>query len=58
MNDIINAIIIDDERMARQELLRLLKNHPEINVLSQAEDIEQGYDEIVKHNPDVIFLDI
>ncbi|MCJ8296518.1 MAG: response regulator transcription factor [Colwellia sp.] len=58
MNNIINAIIIDDERMARQELLRLLKNHPEIDVVSQAEDIEQGYDEIVKHKPDVIFLDI
>jgi hypothetical protein len=26
----LNAIIIDDERMARQELLRLLKKHPNI----------------------------
>jgi two-component system LytT family response regulator len=58
MSNIINAILIDDERMARQELLRLLKNHPEINVVAQAEDIEQGYDEIVKHKPDVVFLDI
>ena len=58
MSNIISAIIIDDERMARQELLRLLKNHLEINVVAQAEDIEQGYDEIVKHKPDVVFLDI
>ncbi len=58
MSNILNAILIDDERMARQELLRLLKNHPEINVVAQAEDIEQGYDEIVKHKPDVVFLDI
>jgi len=58
MTSTINAIIIDDERMARQELLRLLKKHPNINIISQAENIEQGYDEIVKHKPDVIFLDI
>ena len=28
MNNIISAIIVDDERMARQELLRLLKKSP------------------------------
>ncbi|MBA6263824.1 MAG: response regulator transcription factor [Colwellia sp.] len=54
----LNAIIIDDERMARQELLRLLKKHPQINVVAQAENIDQGFDEIEKHQPDIIFLDI
>jgi len=54
----IKAIIIDDERIARQEMLRLLKKHPEVEVVAQAENIEQGYEEIKKHNPDVIFLDI
>jgi len=54
----LNAIIIDDERMARQELLRLLKKHPHINVVAQAENIDQGLDEINQHQPDIIFLDI
>jgi len=54
----LNAIIIDDERMARQELLRLLKKHPQINVVAQAENIDQGLDEINQHQPDIIFLDI
>jgi two-component system LytT family response regulator len=54
----INAIIIDDERMARQELLRLLKKHPHINIVAQAENIDQGFDEIQTHQPDVVFLDI
>jgi two-component system LytT family response regulator len=58
MDNPLNAIIIDDERMARQELLRLLKKHPHINVVAQAENIDQGYDEIKKHQPDIIFLDI
>jgi len=54
----LNAIIIDDERMARQELLRLLKKHPHITVVAQAENIDQGLDEIEQHQPDIIFLDI
>ncbi len=54
----LNAIIIDDERMARQELLRLLKKHPNITVVAQAENIDQGFDEIQAHQPDIIFLDI
>ena len=58
MDKKINAIIIDDERMARQELLRLLKKHPQINIVAQAENIKQGFDEIEKNQPDLIFLDI
>jgi two-component system LytT family response regulator len=58
MDKPLNAIIIDDERMARQELLRLLKKHPNITVVAQAENIDQGFDEIETHQPDIIFLDI
>lgn len=58
MDKPLNAIIIDDERMARQELLRLLKKHPNITVVAQAENIDQGFDEIELHQPDIIFLDI
>jgi two-component system LytT family response regulator len=58
MTSKIKAIIIDDERIARQELLRLLKKHPEVEVVAEAENIEQGYEEIKNHTPDVIFLDI
>ena len=58
MDKQLNAIIIDDERMARQELLRLLKKHPNVNIVAQAENIDQGYDEIEQHQPDIIFLDI
>jgi two-component system LytT family response regulator len=58
MSDNIKAVIIDDERMARQELLRLLTKYSEIDVVAQAPNTEQGYEEIIKHKPDVIFLDI
>ncbi len=58
MDKPLTAIIIDDERMARQELLRLLKKHPHITVVAHAENIDQGFDEINTHQPDIIFLDI
>ncbi|MBA6291667.1 response regulator transcription factor [Colwellia sp. MB3u-70] len=58
MTKTINAIIIDDERMARQELLRLFKQHPCIQVVAQAENIDQGLEQIELQQVDVIFLDI
>lgn len=54
----INAVIIDDERLARNELKRLLLKHPEITVVAEAENITGGYEQIKSHSPDVVFLDI
>ena len=52
------AIIIDDERLARQELKNLLAAYPEIQIVGEAANAEQAAVEIEKLNPDVIFLDI
>ncbi len=52
------AIIIDDERLARQELKNLLAAYPEIQIVGEAANAEQAAAEIEKLNPDVIFLDI
>jgi two-component system LytT family response regulator len=52
------ALIIDDERIARQELRRLLAAHPEIQILGEAQNGEQALELIPKLTPDVIFLDI
>ena len=53
-----NALIIDDERIARQELKRLLAAHPEVQVVGEAGTGEQALDLIAKTLPDVIFLDV
>jgi len=58
MTKMINALIIDDERIARQELLRLLEPHTNIEVIAQAQDIDEGLEQIQKHHVDLIFLDI
>ncbi|KAA3638726.1 MAG: DNA-binding response regulator [Proteobacteria bacterium] len=53
-----NAMIIDDSRLARQELKHLLEPHPEINVQAEAANAEQALKLINKKIPDVLFLDI
>ncbi len=52
------AIIIDDERLARTELRKLLQDFPEIEVVDEASNAEEGITKIETHNPDLIFLDI
>jgi two-component system, LytTR family, response regulator len=52
------AIIIDDERLARTELRKLLQDYPEIEVVDEASNAEEGVQKIENHNPDLIFLDI
>jgi two-component system LytT family response regulator len=53
-----NALIIDDERMARQELKRLLSAHPDIEIVGEANTGEQALELIPRLAPDVIFLDV
>lgn len=52
------AIIIDDERLARTELRKLLQDYPEVEVVDEASNAEEGVQKIESHNPDLIFLDI
>lgn len=52
------AIIIDDERLARTELKKMLLEFPELEVVDEATNAEEGISKIEKHQPDIIFLDI
>jgi len=52
------AIIIDDERLARAELKKLLQEFPEVEVIDEAANAEEGISKIENLNPDLIFLDI
>ena len=52
------AIIVDDERLARNELRRLLLDYPEIEIVEEAANAQEGLDKIDQFNPDLIFLDI
>ena len=51
----IKAIIIDDERLARNELKKLLMDFPEIEVVAEATNAGEGIEKIENINPDLIF---
>ena len=54
----IKAIIIDDERLARNELKKLLEQHPDIQIIDEASNVDEAIEKIDLSRPDLIFLDI
>lgn len=54
----LKAIIVDDERLARAELKKLLQVYPDIDVVDEAANAEEGVNKIENQNPDILFLDI
>ena len=56
---ILRALVIDDEELARKNLIMMLENYcPEIDVIGEAENREDAKVLIESTNPDVVFLDI
>jgi two-component system LytT family response regulator len=54
----LRAILVDDEPLARIHLASRLKEHPEIEIVGEAEDVSSAVSLISSEKPDVIFLDI
>jgi two-component system LytT family response regulator len=52
------ALIVDDERLARKELMKLLEDHPGIEVIGEAMNVEEAVQMTNELNPDLLFLDI
>ena len=53
------AIIVEDERLPRLSLLQKLKTyHPDIEVVDCCESYEAALTAILRHRPDILFLDI
>lgn len=52
------ALVIDDERLARKELISLLDKFPSIEIVGEAANGEEGIALIQKLKPELIFLDI
>jgi len=52
------TIIVDDERLARKEMRRLLAEFDEIAVVGEAENLAKTVDLIEKEKPHIVFLDI
>lgn len=54
----IRCIIIDDERLARQEMRKLLDGYLQIEIIDEAQNADEALEKIDKLKPDLIFLDI
>lgn len=52
------AIIVDDTRLARQELQFLLQNYKDVEVIGEAENADDAKIMIEDLKPDLVFLDI
>ncbi len=52
------ALVIDDERLARKELINLLNQLETVEVVGEAMNVEDAKEKIDQLQPDVIFLDI
>ncbi|MTV40692.1 LytR/AlgR family response regulator transcription factor [Duganella radicis] len=52
------ALLIDDERLARAELRRLLAAHPDVQIVGEAVNAADGVQQIAALKPDLIFLDV
>ena len=54
----IRALLIDDERLARAELKKMLLEFPEVEIVGEANNANDGITKIATLKPDLIFLDI
>jgi two-component system LytT family response regulator len=54
----INAIIVEDSRLARLELTTMLEGFDDIEIVAEADSADEARTLIEQHDPDLIFLDI
>jgi two-component system LytT family response regulator len=52
------ALIVDDERLARKELMTLLRIHKDIEIVGEAVNADDAFEKIQQQDPDLLFLDI
>ena len=54
----INALVVDDEIMARESMSIMLSKFEDVSLAGTAESAEEARDYLKKHTVDVIFLDV
>ena len=52
------ALLVDDERLARAGLRRMLKAHEDVVVVGEATNAEEAAAQIRRLQPDIVFLDV
>ncbi|MEX2511364.1 MAG: LytTR family transcriptional regulator DNA-binding domain-containing protein [Cyclobacteriaceae bacterium] len=52
------VLVVDDERLARKELINLLSQNENVEVLGEATNVDDAKEKIESLQPEVLFLDI
>lgn len=52
------AVIVDDERLARKELSKLLENFPDVEIIGECTNGKEAVEFINQHKPELVFMDI
>jgi DNA-binding LytR/AlgR family response regulator len=55
---VIRALVVDDEPLARQRLIRLLAEHADVEVVAEAGSGAEAVRASLRERPDVVFLDV
>lgn len=56
--NLIKTIAVDDEAPALRRLVKMVKNHPDLDLVETARNAAEAKDKILNLNPDLILLDI
>ena len=58
MTNQLTAVIVDDERLARQKLRTMLSRHSEMAVVGEADSVPTAIEIVRRMEPEVLFLDV
>ncbi|WP_301108307.1 LytTR family DNA-binding domain-containing protein [Sporosarcina sp.] len=58
MSELISALVVDDERYAREELIFLLEQFEQVKIVGEADSGETAIVKAMQLQPDIVFLDI
>ena len=54
----ISAVIVEDSRLARNELKELIRKHETIQLMGEAENVDEAFELLNRVKPQLLFLDI
>ena len=52
------AIVVEDEELAREDFIRLLRNFDSVELVGEASNLTEATSICQSQNPDIVFLDI
>ena len=58
MTDAINVVIIEDHALMREGIKAIISRDEKIKVVGESDNVDDGYDVVMKCNPDILLLDI